>query len=145
MSVQGPEVLTWWLNSGRRQSIDIRREQLFLQGIASWWLVNCANGFVKWHMADFLNQVEHIADIDITTLTKEDLQKKQRQMSDAIDKLEEANDMCKIVFQKENVSDGNVTIPTKRLNDLGVFLIKARSLVDIAHTMIHQVLCLIKN
>ena len=96
-------------------------------------------------MADFLKQIEHIADIDISTLTTQDLQKKQRQISDAIDKLEEANEMCKIVFQKKNVSDGNVKIPEKRLNDLGVFLLKARSLVDIAHGMIHQVLCILKN
>ena len=145
MSIQGPKVLAWWFNTGKKQSIDIRREQFFLQGIASWWLANCANGFVKWHMADFLKQIEHIADIDISTLTTQDLQKKQRQISDAIEKLEEANEMCKIVFQKKNVSDGNVKIPKKRLNDLGVFLLKARSLVDIAHGMIHQVLCILKN
>ena len=145
MLIQGPDVLAWWLHSGRKQSIDIRREQFFLQGIASWWLVNCTDGFVQWHMAAFLQQIDHIADIDVSKLTHQDLQKRQRQMSDALEKLEEAKQMCDIIFKKKNVTDGNVTIPAKRMKDLGVFLMKARSLVDIAHKMIHEVLCLLKN
>ena len=142
MNFQGPKIFSWWYKNGKSQSTSVKRDQLFLQGLASWWLENGTNGFVKWHMANFLDQIDELAEFDLSKITTNDLLQRKIRLYEALSNLEGANEICKDIFKKKVVTDGNITVPEKRKNDLGMFLVRAQTLYKTASNMVDEILCL---
>ena len=139
----GNRLIQWWFSTGQQTVKRMKIDRLFLEAIATWWLENSPKGFVGYHMSSFLDVVDAISDLEYDSMTKEHLIHSQNKIQMALEKLQEANNMCRIIFQKKYVTDGDVAIPCERKQDLGIFLVRATNLAKQADTFVEEILRLI--